>query len=405
MANVSDAIVSAGPPRIVVGPLGWLRKNLFNTWYNGLLTVLALALILVFLRAAAEWVFTIADWSPVTSNVLLYAVGQYPADQLWRVGVSTLLISTLLGLSWSMWGGIARVLALVFGAGLGIIAVLPLDTAALTPAVRLGLLANTAVLGIGYLLGRTRIVRPRWVLIGWLVSLVVMPVLLRGFEGSELLPIVDSTSWGGLLLNLLLAIGGILASFPVGVLLALGRRSSLPVVRFFSTIYIEAIRGVPLVTILFMASLIIALFLPTDLRLDRVVRAWMGITLFSAAYMAENVRGGLQAIPQGQIEAAKALGLNGFQTTALIVLPQALRNVIPVIAGQFISLFKDTTLVVTIALLDILGIGKSIFEGNIEWKDQQAEVYLFIALVFWVFSYSMSNASRRVEESLGVGKR
>jgi len=405
MANVNNALTPLSPPSVSVGPMGWLRKNLFSTWYNTLLTMVALAIILAFLRAAVEWVFVHADWSPVTSNVVLYAVGQYPADQLWRVGLSILTMSFLLGLSWGVWGGIARAFALVFGVGLGIVAVLPFDSALLVPAVRLGLLANTAVLGIGYALGRTPVAKPRRVIIGWLLSLILIPILLRGFEGNQALPFVETTRWGGLLLNILLAVGGILASFPVGVLLALGRRSGLPVIRLFSTIYIEAIRGVPLVTILFMASLIIALFLPADLRLDRVVRAWMGITLFSAAYMAENVRGGLQAISQGQIEAAKALGLKGFQTTLLIVLPQALRNVIPVIAGQFISLFKDTTLVVTIALLDMLGIGESIFEGNIEWKDQQAEVYLFVALVFWIFSYSLSNASRKIEESLGVGKR
>jgi general L-amino acid transport system permease protein len=219
------------------------------------------------------------------------------------------------------------------------------------------------------------------------------------------LPVVSTGVWGGMMINILLAGIGIGASFPLGVLLALGRRSSLPVVKIFCTLFIELVRGVPLVSILFMASIILPLFLPGDIRIDRLLRALIGITLFSSAYMAENVRGGLQAIPLGQIDAAKAIGLGGGLTTLLIVLPQALRLVIPAIVGQFISLFKDTTLVVIVGLLDILGVGKSIIAGNPEWVAAQAEVYLFIAAVFWVFTYSMSRSSRRLEKALGVGER
>jgi general L-amino acid transport system permease protein len=204
---------------------------------------------------------------------------------------------------------------------------------------------------------------------------------------------------------LLLAAVGIAASFPLGVLLALGRRSSLPVVKTFSTLFIELVRGVPLVSILFMASIMLPLFLPENIRIDRLIRALIGITLFSAAYMAENIRGGLQAIPLGQYDAAKAIGLSGTLTTLLIILPQAIRLVIPAIVGQFISLFKDTTLVVIVGLLDILGIGKSILSTNPEWVNAQKEVYLFIALVFWVFTFSMSRSSRRLEKELGVGER
>ena len=151
--------------------------------------------------------------------------------------------------------------------------------------------------------------------------------------------------------------------------------------------------------------MIVPLFLPEDLRLDRVLRALFAITLFSSAYMAENIRGGLQSVPQGQVEAARALGLGGAHTMLFIVLPQALRAVIPAIVGQFISLFKDTSLVVTVGLLDVLGIGKSIVLGNVEWVGSQREVYIFIALLFWVFTYSMSYASRKLESALGVGKR
>lgn len=207
------------------------------------------------------------------------------------------------------------------------------------------------------------------------------------------------------MVTFLLAFGGILLSFPLGVLLALGRRSKLPVVKVFSILYIETIRGVPLITILFMFSIILALFLPQDTRLDRLLRALMAMVVFSSAYSAENVRGGLQAVPEGQIEAAKAMGMNSFQTMGLIVLPQAIRAVIPAIVGQFISLFKDTTLVVIIGINDLLGIGKSIINSKPEFVQLQTEVYIFIAVIYWIFSYLMSMASRRVEDALGVGKR
>ena len=161
----------------------------------------------------------------------------------------------------------------------------------------------------------------------------------------------------------------------------------------------------PLISILFLFSLIVPLFLPPDIRFDRMLRALVGMIVFSAAYTAENVRGGLQAIPSGQFEAAYAIGLNNLQTTTFIVLPQALRKVIPAIVGQFISLFKDTTLASGVAVLELLSIGRSILQGNPEYIGLQAEVYVFIAAIFWIFSYSMSVTSRRLEEQLGVGTR
>jgi general L-amino acid transport system permease protein len=203
----------------------------------------------------------------------------------------------------------------------------------------------------------------------------------------------------------ILAIGGIVLSFPIGILLALGRRSNLPVVKAFCVVFIETIRGVPLITILFMFSVILTLFLPPEARLDRLLRALMAMTVFSSAYMAENIRGGLQAVPPGQIEAAKALGMNSFTITVFIVLPQAIRVVIPAIVGQFISLFKDTTLVVIVGINDLLGIGKSIINSSPEFVQLQTEVYIFISIIYWIFSYLMSIASRKVEEAMGVSKR
>jgi general L-amino acid transport system permease protein len=230
-------------------------------------------------------------------------------------------------------------------------------------------------------------------------------IFLSGFGRDSILESVETTYWGGLVITFLLAIGGIVLSFPIGVLLALGRRSDLPVVKAFCIFFIETVRGVPLITILFMFSIILALFLPNEARLDRVLRALMAMTFFSSAYMAENIRGGLQAVPNGQIEAAKAVGMSNLMITGFIVLPQAIRVVIPAIVGQFISLFKDTTLVTIVGINDLLGIGRSIINQTPEFVQLQTEVYIFISVIYWAFSYLMSMASRRVEAALGVGER
>ncbi len=242
-------------------------------------------------------------------------------------------------------------------------------------------------------------------LVGLYLPLLVL--LYQLGEGGLLvraLPKVETNLWGGLLLTFLLTIVGIVFSFPLGILLALGRRSSMPAIRLFSILYIEFIRGVPLVTILFMAQVMLPLFLPPGMTIDRVLRAMAGIILFAAAYMAENVRGGLQAIPKGQYEAAYALGLNAFQTMTLIILPQALRNVIPVIVNQFIALFKDTSLVAIVGLFDLLGIASTVL-AQPEFIGKQREVYTFIGLIYWIFSYGMSYTSRQIEKALGVGER
>lgn len=402
---MTTAPQTIGPPSATLGPLGWIRRNLLSTWYNVLLTAVCVAVGFFLLRGVLAWLFFAADWTPVTSNVKLFAVGQYPADELWRVGTSLLMVSLLTGLSWGVWGGVARAFARVLAIALGAAAFLPLSLDAVSIEARVWLLANPAVVALGYLLARTPVGRPRWLLMSWVSAFVLALILLRGFSGIPWLPRVETGLWGGLLLTFLLALVGIVASFPLGVLLALGRRSNLPVAKLLSILFIELVRGVPLVTLLFMTQIMLPLFLPEDVLVDRVLWAFLAITLFSAAYMAENVRGGLQSVPVGQIEAAKALGLSGSRVMLFIVLPQALRAVIPAIVGQFISLFKDTSLVVLVGLLDIVGIGKSIVLGNIQWVGSQREVYVFIAAVFWVFTYSMSYASHRLEAALGVGKR
>ncbi len=402
MSIASDTITRPPSPP---GPIKWLKKNLFSTWPNTLLTFVAAAFVYFVLKGVLTWVFVTANWAPVTNSLKLFAVGQYPTEELWRLGAILLMVSFLMGVSWSLWGGTVRTFALALAAALGVVALLPVGLETMGWTLRLWFLANPLLTGVGYLLGRAPVVKSRWVVIAWLLSFVLTIVLLRGFGGNETIPIVETGLWGGLLLTFLLALIGIVASFPIGVLLALGRQSSLPVVKIFCTLFIELVRGVPLVTILFMFSIILPLFLPENVRIDRVLRAMMAMTFFAAAYMAENVRGGLQAIPRGQYEAAEAVGLNAFQTMLLIVLPQALRTVIPAIVGQFIALFMDTTLAIIVGLVELLAIGKSILNSNVEWLLLDREVYIFIAAVFWVFTYSMSYASRRLETALGVGER
>ena len=200
----------------------------------------------------------------------------------------------------------------------------------------------------------------------------------------------------GLMLTIPVALVSIILCFPFGVLLALGRQSKLPVIHWLSVAYIELIRGFPLIGILFMAQVMLPLVLPADVRPDRVVRAIAGFTIFSAAYLAENVRGGLQSIPRGQVEAAKALGLNPVYTLAFIILPQALKAVIPSMVGQFISLFKDTSLLAIVGLTDLLGISQSII-ANPKYLGRYQEVYLFVAVIYFLCCYAMSFASRKLE--------
>jgi general L-amino acid transport system permease protein len=396
---------SLPPPRPTIGPVGWLRQNLFSTWYNALLTIALVALLVPLVALILRWILTEARWGVVTANLRLFLIGQYPFDEAWRIWLSLAILSVLTGFSAGIYGGATvRTLATWLAAGQVMLGALA-AVSGLGPATTIALVANAAIVWAGFLAvrWRPRAIPRRLVGLAWLASMPMTVVLLQGIRGLPL-PIVTSNLWGGLLLTFLLAIVGILLSFPFGVLLALGRRSGLPAVRILSTAYIELIRGVPLVTILFMAAVMLPLFLPSNVRIDQVLRAMVGITLFSAAYVAENVRGGLQAIPLGQVEAAHAIGLNTFQTNRFIVLPQALRAVIPANVGLFISLLKDTTLVTIVGLLELLGIGRAVL-AQPQWFGAQLEVYVFIAAVFFILCYTMSQASYRLETALGVGTR
>ena len=210
---------------------------------------------------------------------------------------------------------------------------------------------------------------------------------------------------GGLNLTFLLALAGLAISFPIGIMLALGRTSSMPIFRLLSTGYIETVRGVPLITVLFFANLVINRFLPREVELDDVVKAIVAVALFSAAYLAENVRGGLQSIPKGQYEAAKAMGLSTVQTTVFITLPQALRSVIPALVGQVISLFKDTSLVAIIGLADFLRVARDIVPNQPASLGSLRESLLFAMVIYWIFTFNVSRASLKLERKLGVGER
>lgn len=339
MSDADDSL----PPSVTPSPQRWLQQNLFNTWYNSLLTIGCGWLLYSLWLAVYRWLTTAAQWSVVTENLRLFLVGRYPLEQTWR-----------------LW--------LVLGLAIALVAIAGFRR-------RLGH-RQTLTFSVGYPL-----------------AYLVMLWLIGG--GLGLSP-VGRDLWNGLLLTLVLALTSTILAFPFGVVLAVGRQSSLPIVRGFCTLYVELVRGLPLIGILFMGQAMLPLILSRQLRLDQLVRAIASLVIFNAAYLAENVRGGLQAIPRGQTEAAKALGLNGLQTLGLVVLPQALRIVIPAIVGQFISLFKDTSLLALFSLLELTGIARSVL-AQPDFLGRNAEVYLFIGLIYWAFCYWMSWTSRRLE--------
>ncbi|QIR40630.1 amino acid ABC transporter permease [Tolypothrix sp. PCC 7910] len=374
----------------------WLRKNLFSTWYNSLLTIVCLIFLFWVAKGILTWVTTQAQWAVVTVNLRLFLLGRFPQSLYWRVWIVLAIASTLGAITWGVFSSkrnLTKSGLAIFSLIIGILLIVfPLDLTS-----RGYLLLIAVLLLISFLLGKrfTKLIAP-WLSFIWILSFPIIFWLIGGGFGLQSVP---TNLWNGLLLTLLMAAVSIVLSFPIGVLLALGRTSSLPVVQWFSILYIEIIRGLPLIGILFLAQVMLPLFLPVDLRLDRVVRAITGLVLFSAAYMAENVRGGLQAISRGQIEAAKALGFNSLFVVILIVLPQALRAVIPAIVGQFIGLFKDTSLLSLVGLVELTGIARSIL-AQPQFIGRYAEVYLFIGLIYWVFCYSMSLASRKLEKQL-----
>jgi len=350
------------PPRARQTVFRWLRRNLFSSPLNGALTLLVAYLLYLWVPPALSWLLIDADWAGssrtdcsgegacwvfVRARFSQFIYGFYPEPERWRVNVAFLLL---------------------------ILAAIPLFL-------------------------------PRFPYKRWLVLflLFLYPVIAWWlFVGGTLgLPLVETRLWGGLMLTLIIAGIGIVASLPLGVVLALGRQSEMPVVRALCVAFIELWRGVPLITVLFMASVMLPLFLPEGVNFNKLLRALIGVTLFQSAYMAEVVRGGLQAIPRGQYEAAAALGLGYWRTMGLVVLPQALKHVIPGIVNTFIALFKDTTLVLIIGLFDLLGIVQAAATDP-QWLGYAVEGYLFAALGFWIFCFGMSRYSQYLERRLAT---
>ena len=402
------------PPPLSVGVAGWVRANLFSSWFNGLLTIVSGVLVLLVLWFGLKWVFLQADWTVIVRIGGGFVIGQYNTTEacpgnncFWRPQAVLLLVTFLLGMAWGIAGaGLARRIAMVAIVAITLSAFLPYSLDKMGLDVRVLLLANIPAMIAGWALARyTGLGTVRNIVILAVVFFVLTLVLLRGIPGVPGMQPVKVHNWGGLMLNLLLSTAGIVCSLPVGVALALGRRSGLPVVRVVCIVFIEVFRGVPLITLLFMSQVLVPLAFPHNFPLPPLLRAAIVITLFSAAYMAENIRGGLQALHPGQAEAARALGLPGWQTILLISLPQAIRNVIPAIVGQFIGLFKDTSLVYIISMVDIVNMGRNFIRGNVDYQANAAEIFIFISFVFWVFCYGMSYVSRRVEQHLGVGVR
>jgi general L-amino acid transport system permease protein len=405
---------SEAPPIRRLGLREWLRQNLFSDRWNTLLTVVFAALAVWALYRVARFVFFDARWEIVERNLTNFMVFQFPRPELWRVWVALYVLSAVSGLAV---GAAARKRALEVEEGrapagsskyMAVRRLAPLVVLAVVLLVfarspsALALVAGIAATALAFRFAG-RLVPPRrfrWVLVAVALGIVASYLAVTAFGG------VPRERWGGLLLTIYLAVAGITLSFPIGVLLALGRRSSFPAVRAVCIAYIELVRGVPLVTILFMAFYL-GFFLPPESDAPNVVsRAVAGLVVFTSAYVAEIVRGGLQGVPRGQIEAAQAVGLSPVRTTGLIVLPQALRNVIPGLVGQFISLFKDTSLVFVLALTDLLAVAEAASaQRAFAGQGLFVETFFFVAFIYWAGSYWMSRESQRLELRLGVGVR
>ena len=402
------------PPSSVTGIGGWFRANLVNSWFNIGLTIVFGFILVVSLWYGLKWVFFDADWRVIGTLGGRIIIGQYNVeaacpgrDCFWRPQAGLILVTILLGMAWSVsGGGLTKRIAILVASAAVAASVLPYGFDKMGLDVRILFVANVPGLALGWAIGRyTRLGTVSWIVVFAICAFVLTLILLKGIPGVPFLQPVSVLYWGGLTLNLLLAVVGIGLSLPIGIALALGRRSSLKVVNLVCVTFIETFRGVPLITLLFMSQVLVPLAFPENFPQNSLVRAAIVITLFSSAYMAENVRGGLQSLHPGQSEAARALGLPVWQTTLFISLPQALRNVIPAIVGQFISLFKDTSLVYIIGMLDVVEISRAFIQGNPEYLASAKEVFVFLAAVFWVFTFTMSHVSRRVEQHLGVGKR
>jgi general L-amino acid transport system permease protein len=402
------------PARARPGVLLWIRKNLLSTPINVILTMVLGAIFAIALVALVRFIAA-ADFTILRVNLALFVVGAFPRSQLWRVAASAAVLAAMTGLvAGLVWSGAA---ARAREAGLPVAAASSLAQIArrfwplgLAFAVCLSLtqtpgpaLAVAGALVAGVVANRLgRVVPPGARRLAWLMALLLPIIAYLTLTTSG----IGWDQWGGLQLNLFLTIAGIIFAFPLGILLALGRRSSLPAVKVLSVTYIELIRGVPLIALLLLGVFALGFFLPLELRPSGVTRVLVAITLFEAAYIAEVVRGGFQAVPPGQTEAAASLGLSAFQSTRSIVMPQALRATIPAMVGQFISLFKDTTLVAVVGFPDVLAAsGFANTQAAFNAQGLARITLPFVALVFWAGCYTMSREAKRLERRLGIGER
>ncbi|CAH3889619.1 MULTISPECIES: amino acid ABC transporter permease [Enterobacter] len=342
----------------------WARKNLFSSWSNSLLTIVCLWLMWELIPPLLNWAFLQANWVGSTradctkagacwvfihERFGQFMYGLYPHEQRWRINLA--LVIGLLSIAVMFWKKLPH--------------------------------------------------RGRYIA-GWAVAypIIVWVLLYGGFLGLER---VETRQWGGLTLTLIIASVGIAGALPWGILLALGRRSTMPVVRVLSVIFIEFWRGVPLITVLFMSSVMLPLFMAEGTTIDKLIRALVGVILFQSAYVAEVVRGGLQALPKGQYEAAESLALGYWKTQGLVILPQALKLVIPGLVNTIIALFKDTSLVIIIGLFDLFS---SVQQATVDpaWLGMSTEGYVFAALIYWIFCFSMSRYSQHLEKRFNTGR-
>jgi general L-amino acid transport system permease protein len=421
------------PPARDLTPRQWVRLNLLSSPLNVLLTVVFGLIVAWVTFRLARWVFVTADWAIVRANLRLFMVGRFPSDQLWRLWVSGYLLAATLGLASGALvaasarrpaeggGSVAAVpargargaeasagwprraaaaLRRFWPAALGVVVVLSFTRTPVPAVLTIGLVAVLCAAIVAG--GRLPMRLHRWAWVAAVAGVVASVQVITAGDGG-----VGWDDWGGLHLAVAATVAGIALAFPLGLVLALGRRSSMPGVRGLSVGYIEAFRAVPLVTLLFVGQYMVGFLFPTSVDPPSfLVRAVIAITLFEAAYIAEIVRGGLQAVPVGQAEAAQAVGLSPPKVLRLVVLPQALRAVIPAMVGQFISLFKDTSLLSIVAFTELIGVADIATEQDrFRGQGLQPLTYAFVGFLFWAVCSTMSRESQRLERRLGVGER
>jgi len=360
-------------PALTTGWMGWARANLFSSWLNGLVTVALAYLIVRYAIGFIDWAFIHAIWS-------------VPNDAAGRPDTTSCRDNKGLGACWAVINEKHRFM--LFGT-------YPYEEHWRPAVVCLLFIALYIVSAM------RRFWRKELVLI-WAAMLTAIAVLMWG--GVLGMSFVPQDRWGGLPITLILATFGLAFAFPLAILVALGRRSKLPAIKALCVLYVELIRGVPLISLLFMASVMFPLFLPEGMNIDKLLRAQIAIILFAGAYLAEVVRGGLQALSKGQYEAADALGLNYWYKTGFIILPQALRLVIPPLVNTFIGFFKDTSLVLIIGIFDLLTAGKTAIIEPM-WQGFAVEVYITIGLIYFAFCFAMSSYSAKLETELNQGRR